>query len=509
MSNLLQRTALKVAQWAGYNAALPNKTQKQADRSGISPNSGLIQQQRGQLSLEALNIVRNTAFGRNYVDKRLAYCSGQISWNPDTGDAELDEDVSEILKAEWATMGVECSMYDAFSRVADVALPIGGDAALQWYRDMDRLRLIEITSDRIGEPMAYLNMAVPAGLEYCQGLFFQGPNVVAYRIYDAQKEGSYYTNAKTIPASDIIFFKDDIEGGVRGISKFATAYADIAARHQILRATTDTMLQQSKTAAISYNNSGAPSEYDFQTNASNGVIDYVETYADGAVVGYKFNGDSYQVLKAEHPSTSFLLGLKYVDQQASLAVGFPYEFLFTPADSGGAPARLSIEIASREITRIRERVHRPRLNKISYATIMDLVQRGKLPAVENIMRGSWQFGTLPTADAFRDDKSDIAAIRAGITTRATVIAANSGRTYASVLRESTQEAIEAQKALQSANKQLEAEGFEPSLTMTDILTNTDNPPQVQAESKSVAKKPKKAKKQSPTPALVDGSEIDS
>ena len=175
-------------------------------------------------------------------------------------------------------------------------------------------------------------------------------------------------------------------------------------------------------------------------------------------------------------------GLKYVDAQASLATGLPYEFLFSAADSGGAPSRLAIEIASREITRIRERVHRPRLDKIAYVTIMDLVARGQLPNNPNIARGIWQFGTLPTADAFRDSKSDIADIRSGIKTRGEVIAANSGQTFPVVLRRTAQEAIAMHKAAQDANRELVAAGYEPTITLQDIALNSDNPP---AEQKSL------------------------
>ena len=477
MSNFIQRAALAVAKLAGYNAALPNKVQKQADRIGLNPNSGIIQQQRRQLSLEGLNAIRNTPFGVNYIYTRRAYCSGQIHWNPDTGDAALDEYVSEVVQSEWDTMGIECSMQEAFSRVADVFLPTFGDSALQWYRDEDRLRLLEVQADRIGEPFSFNEEREIDGMVYQQGLYFQGCNVVGYRIYEPM-DRTYTMRSTFVPASEIIFFKDDIAGGVRGVSKFAAALEDVNSRYQILKATKDTMQMQSKIAAIASNNSGAPSEYDFQTQqGSDGTVDYVESYADGAVVKYQFNGDSYQVLKSETPSDSFLSGLKYVDAQASLAMGLSPAFLIGSSDFGGASVRLEIEKASREITRIREHVHRPRLNKISYVTIMDLVNRGKLPAKPNITRGSWHFGTLPTADAFRDSKADIDAIRAGILTRESVIAANSGDTFPRLMRQTMQESIAIHKAVQDANRELQAKGYAPTVTLTDIAISTDNPPQ--------------------------------
>jgi len=474
--NIIARGALQVAKWAGFNAAEKNKTQKQADRSGTNPDSLAANRQRIQLSLEGENAVKNTPFGRNYVQKRRMYCSGQISWSPDTGDAALDEFVAARLHEEWQKMGVECSMYDAFSRVADVHLPVSGDAMLRWYRDENGLKLLEITSDRIGEPWGSQDETPDDGSYYRSGLYWQGPRVVGYKIYQ-RGEGNSYEKPERVDAAECIFFKDDIFGGSRGISIFSAALEDVNSRYQILKATKDTMLQQSKVAAIARNNSGAPSEFDYQTVAPTNVdtIDYVESFADGAVVKYQFNGDSYQVLKGEHPSDSFLKGLKYVDAQACLAVGMPYEFLFTAQDSGGAPSRLAIEIASREITRIRERVHRPRLDKIAYVTIMDLVNRKELPNNPNITRGAWQFGTLPTADAFRDAASDIKDVRFGFKTLGDVISANSGRTYPVVLRRTMQEAIAKHKAVQDANRALEEAGYEATITLEDIGALFDNP----------------------------------
>ena len=481
MSNVIQRAALAVAKLAGYNAALPNKTQALATRIGTNPNGAYAQMQRVRLSLEGENAVKNTSFGVNYLNVRRAYCSAQIAWQPDTGDAVLDEQVSATCREYWDTMGVECSMQDAFSRVADVFLPTSGDAALRWYRDEDRLRLLEITADRIGEPYVFSTASQIQGLTYLSGLFWSGPNVVKYRIYDRNGDANY-CNPQNFDAQDIIFFKDDMTGGVRGVSKFVTALQDVTSGHVILQATKDTMLQQSKIAAIASNNSGAPSEYDYQTQQGiNGTVDYVENFADGAVVKYQFNGDNYQVLKSESPTSAFLDGLKYVDGNASRSVGMSPAFLIGSSDYGGASVRLEIEKASREITRIREHVHRPRLNKISYVTIMDLVARGKLPAHPKITRGAWHFGTLPTADAFRDDKGNIDAIRAGITTRAAVIAANSGQTFPALVRQTTQETIAIHKAAQDANRALIAEGYEPTATVNDIALNTDNPAQTKPE----------------------------
>lgn len=473
----IQGIALGVAKFAGYNAALPNKVQAPANRVGTNPNSSFAQQQRVRLSFEGENAIKNTSFARNYINKRRMYCSSGITYAPDTGDHALDEAVSAYCLDQWRHMGVGCSMQQAFARAADVNLPERGDSALQWYRDEGRLRLLEVTADRIGELYQFSRPAKDtlSGEVYFSGLYFLGPNTTAYRIYERGFD-AIYTNPQRVDAQDIIFFKDDITGGVRGVSVFASALEDVNSRYQILKSTKDTMQQQSKIAAISSNNSGQPSELDYETLVnSEGAIEYVETMADGAVVKYQFNGDSYQVLKGEHPSDSFINGMRYLDASASLAVGFPYEFLFSGAQSGGAPFRGAFEAAGREILRLRNDVHRPRLDVISYVTIMDGVERKKLPPMPNIARGNWGFTTLPTADAFRDDASDIKAIRSGITTKSAVIMANSGRSFPVVLRESMQEAVATAMAVEDANRALVKAGYKPSVTIADIAQVSDNP----------------------------------
>jgi len=314
-----------IAKWAGYNAALPSKVQAPATRLGTNPNSTYAQYQRQRLSLEGEQAIKNTTFAVNYTAKRVMYCSGSITYSPDTGNPSADEQVLEYVTQKWAHMGVGgCSMMDAFSRVADVFMVEKGDAGLQIFRDDDdELRLMEITADRVGNLFSFTRPEYfpETGETYYQGLYFRGADVTGYRVYDRNDSANYY-NPHRVEASDMLWFKDDWTGGVRGVSKFFAALQPVNSKYQILKSTMDTMQQQSKTAAIASNNSGSPSEYTYETQlGSDGQIEYVETYADGAVVKYQFNGDSYQVLKAEHPTTAFLGGMKYLDAESCLAVG--------------------------------------------------------------------------------------------------------------------------------------------------------------------------------------------
>lgn len=480
----IQKAALKIAALAGYEGARPSRSFNSPTRVGSNPNSTIAQLQRTRLSLQGEEIIKNTSFGRNYIAKRRAYCSSGISYHPDTGDAATNKLVSDYCTDQWKRMGVNSSMQQTFGICADALLPQYGDCALRWIRSEEgnpnsELRLLAITGDRIGEVYRYVAPVVKNNITYYCGLFFDGPNIIQYRIYERWYDTTYI-RPEPVDASDIIFFIDPIDTGVRGVSIFSACIDDIRSNHEILKATKDTMQQQSKIAAIASNNSGAAPEYTYDTQVNtDGTVEYQETFADGAVMKYQFNGDSYQVLRAEHPSQDFIGALRYLDSRGSLACNFPYEFLFSGAESGGAPFRGAFEAAGREIERLRNDVHRPRLDIISYVTIMDGVERRLLPARNGITKGSWQFTTLPSADAFRDDKSDIASIRAGITSPQRVIANNLGTTADVILSETKEWAIMCAKTVEDANRELVRLGYKPTVTPADVAQTTDNPVQYQ------------------------------
>jgi hypothetical protein len=180
-------------------------------------------------------------------------------------------------------------------------------------------------------------------------------------------------------------------------------------------------------------------------------------------------------MKSEQPGASLLQGLDYADERTCLSLGFPKSFLISARDGGGAPSRFDANRAGREIMRLRESVYGPRLDKISYGFIMDGIRRGHLPAKAKITRGQWHFPPLPSADAFRDDKSDIMAIRAGLTTATAVIAKNGEGTFESVTERKAQEVLAIRVVAWKATQRLKELGIPGEITQNDIAQNTDNP----------------------------------
>lgn len=482
---------------AVYKSAEPNPMQREASRIGTNPNSAFSSIQRVRLSFEGEGALKNTGFARNYVLKRRMYCSSGAKWAANTGDDALNKVIQDYIKREWETAGVNCSLMDAFGRVGDCWLPERGDAALRIFRTRQgKMKVEEISADRIGELFYFqdgfqsvreitlsdgktvLTPREGDAFMYFGGLYFDGPEVVAYKIYKRTGD-TLYTDPKNYLANEIIFFKDDIMGGVRGVTIFATALLIINGKNQILTATIQTMQQQSKIAAIASNNSGGPSEYTYETRVGqDGTVEYTENYADGAIVKYQYNGDSYQVLKAEHPTEAFIGGMKYLDWEAAGTVGMTGEFLYTPADSGGAPSRFSFSIASREIERIRQDIHLPKLRKLAELTIAQGIREKKIPSNNpRVFEGTMNFGVLPTADAFRDTQSAIKEDRAGLTTKSAITTTYLGRDYVDILNERGTEVIARKKQVALVNAELKKLGLPEDCTDDDLSMLGDQPKQ--------------------------------
>lgn len=469
-----------LARMAGYEAAKPSITHKQSTRYNTNPNSTGAQMERLMLQWNAEDALKNIPLAAAYIRARRMYCSPQ-GWMPDTGDAILNKDIKDYCEQEWKTMGVNCSMWTAFSRTADVEMPMRGDAGMYWYRDMyGKLKLIEFSADQIGELCTF----IPAysdisGLQYFSGIYTDprlGGENVGYRIYDRGYNQTYF-NPQRIPASDVLYFQDNLMRGNRGMTVFAQALLTMGKTENLWQYAIDSAQLQSKRGVVIKNEAGSPYNeltYDTRTNSDGSVV-YIERNMDGAQTEYLYNGDEYIVTKTEQPTPAVIEGLRHGAKMACLAMGFPYSFIVDPETVGGAPVRLDIGKASKEIARISS-LAEFQFKKIAFVTIMNAVNNGvfkgsalSLP----ITRGTVQFPTGPTVDAFRDSKDDIMSERAGLESPQRILGRYREDPH-EILREKKEWAIMTHKAAQDANKELKADGYDETITIMDIAQNSDN-----------------------------------
>ena len=492
-----KRSGLALATMASYDGAMPDKTRQMSNRIGTNPNSAYAQQQRVTLMWQAEDLVKNSDWVSVCYSLKQ-YCQ-PIGYLAQTGDPALDSEVNQYMREVMKRGGINQSALQAFSCAAHVEMPVRGDSILERYDDETQLRFIVRCADQIGELYRFVNPASygaeafvqpPApSVRYIAGIFI-APNGMneAFKVYE-RGYNQTYLNPQIVPACNVIYFQDNLFDGHRGVTKFAPAIQSIQKRNKIWQSGMDSMAIQSKIAAIASNASGSPDPLDYETTTnSDGTITYTEKMADGAVVKYQFtDGDSYQFMKSEAPGAALLQGLDYSDERTCLSLGFPKAFLISARDGGGAPTRFDMSRAGREIMRLRNDVYLPRLEKMAYLFLMDGIARKKLPARAGVLNGNWHWPSLPSADAFRDDKSDVEAMRAGLTTRTAIIAKNGDGTFEDVLALSTQEAIAIEMATQDANRELVKRGYKPTVADLNIAQDTPNPtekPQGEAPAKA-------------------------
>jgi hypothetical protein len=474
---------LALAKLAGYDAGQPKITMTQRSWVGSNPNSIRSQIERNNMQWNADYVSKNVPFAIGYIKIRRNYCSPQ-GWLPNTGDKDLNKEIKAYCDEVWKTMGINCSMWTAFSRSCDVELPTRGDSALIWHRDESRLRLIEVSADQIGELFFYQNPSEPVpGMMYFAGMYMDKSGIrQGMKVYE-RGFNETYINPENFPASDVIYFQDNLQRGIRGVTAFHGAIESMSKAGKLLQYGLDAAQKQAKTAIVASNNmgaplggSGAPNEY--VEVSEDGRVTLIEQTYDGAVTQFQYNGDGYQLVQTTAPGPELIEGCRYADEQSALSLAMPYAFLVNAEKEGGAPYRGELGKAGKEINRIRK-LHEDEFRKIVYVTIMDGFDRGVFgrgvaaKLLNNLTQGTVVFPSDPTADSFREAKEDLMYVRAGLDSPQRVLG-RSRENPEEILDENKQWAISVSKAVQDANDELKAEGYEGNVTNVDIAQPMEN-----------------------------------
>lgn len=496
VKNILKAGYYATARLANYAAATATTTTRTSSYTGTNLNSTISQMQRVGMNWTAEDVFKNSCIAAAYILQRINYCSSQLTWIPATGDAALDEDIKQYLQGQdgyggvFSTMGVDCSMQDAFSRTADIETPIRGDAGLIiWEDGFGNLRLIEWSADQLGEiynftlPRTcgltrdrYGNIVETSGNDcvYLSGRYFRGADCVAYKIYE--RTNSWYGAPKIYAAHDVIYFRDPASfRGVRGFTKFATAIQHMEKGEALFQTGMDAAMRQSKTAMMVMNGRGAPDELSYETFTGNdGQVTYAERIPSGPLTEYFYTGDEAKFVSPDSPGPELIQGVETSDERVALALGVNYAFLVSASKVGGAPSRLEINKANKEMQRIQNTIHRPRLSKIKEVTLLDAVRKDALPPHPNLMRGHWQLPISATVDAGYTARENIDNLRAGLETPQD-LCAEQNRDWEVVRSQKKRAAIAVAIDTQDANKELEAMGYEGTIDTADIMQLTDNP----------------------------------
>lgn len=487
------------ARFSNYAAAQPTTTTRTSSYNGTNANSTVSSMQRVGMNWTAEDVYKNSCIGAAYINTRINYCSSQMTYLPNTGDAALDQRIKVYLQGDdgcggvFSTMGVDCSMQDAFSRTADIETPVRGDAGLIFWRDdFGNIRLIEFSADQLGWVydftlpricgLAYDNITKQivetsgGDCVYFAGRYFRGCDCVAYKILE--RTNSWYANPKIYPASDVVYFRDPSSfRGIRGVTKFATAIQHMEKGEALFQIGMNAAMRQAQTAMIVKNGRGAPDEPSYEPIVGDdGLVTYATRTAGGPNVEYFYTGDDAAFVSPDSPGTELIQGCEFSDERVALALGVNYASLISATKVGGAPSRLEINKFTKEMQRIQNNIHRPRANRIKDVTLLDAAQKGILPMHPGLLAGRWQFPISATVDAGYSAKENIDNLRAGLETPQD-LCAETNRDWETVRMLKKQAAIQIAKDTQDANRELETLGYDGTIAKEDLAQLSDNPQQ--------------------------------
>lgn len=501
----------RTAKFALYKATMPTATTSVGNRTGTNPNSTYAQMQRVGMNWTAEDVFKNCPIAKAYILQRINYCSAMMHYIPATGDPGLDKAVKEYLQGHdgfggvFSTMGVDCSMQDAFSRTADIECPIRGDAGfILWRRDGNSdLRIIEFSADQIGEIYVVTlprqcSLAIGDNGElvetsgndcvYLNGRYFNGPDCVAYKIYD--RTNSFYANPKIYDAKNVFYFRDPSSfRGVRGVTKFDTAILHMEKGERLFQIGMDAAQRQAKTAMAVFNERAMPNELSYETETGlDGQVRFQERIPEGPIVEYFYTGDQAVNMSADSPGPELIQGVETSDERVALALGLNYAFLISATKVGGAPSRLEIEKADKELQRIQNKIHRPHLSRIRDIVLRDAARRNILPKKLELTRGRWVLPIPASVDAFYEAKENIDMMRAGLEAPQDIIA-ETNRDWEDVLTKTAQWALKVAMKVEDVNNELERLGYKSRITEANIAQVSDNPQQAAAAENITEGKP--------------------
>ncbi len=509
----------RVAKFAGYSAASPTNTTRAGSRLGLNANTSTAGLQRLGMSFTADMICKDNPLCTAYLTQRQNYCSSTLIYLPGTSDEGLNKAITEYLHGTdgcggiFSTMGVDCSMQDAFMRTADLETPVKGDAALvncEWYEEM---RLMEVSADQIGEIFNFqpirkcslerkiyrdakgnierIEIKECAGNDctYYAGRYFRGPDCVAYKILERQEH--WYGNATIYDAADVHYFRDPASyRGYRGITLFHTALPYMQKSDDLLTAALGIAQRQARDSAYIFNNSGQANGTEFDTviDPNTGRITYIENTAQGPAERYFFNGDSITPNAPTAPGTDVINGIESSDERVALGLRMTFAFLINGSKMGGVVARGDTQKVWKEFSRIQNTIHRPRLNRIKNQSLMNAVRRGTFDiprgmTSDEFLRGRWMLPTSPVTDAFNDSKAMIDEVREGLIAPQDAIA-QTNRDYRDIIRKGGEWRELVELEAWERTKNLREKGCPGIVSAQEISATSDNP-QAQAASENL------------------------
>lgn len=401
---------------SGYEAAVSSKRRKTAVVNLRREDDLLRPRERDVVVSQARSLRRNSSIAAWAVRKHLDYVATH-TLQVRSGDEQLDVEIERFLDRWMRPGGVDVTgrfSFDKLIRLAEELAMTDGDVLIAKLSD-GRVQIIE--GDRVRTPTDWGNVPV----EQRGGDWVHGVRVTptgrptAYAVCD--REGSGYKLKSILPAQYVVHYGHwDRYDQVRGVSPIAAAINQFLDTHEAQEyALAKLKLSQlfgvklRRAEGVEGDDGG---DFTFDFNAGPQVVDLSP-------------GDDVDVMESKNPSVEFQAFMEKAISFALRSLDIPYSF-FDESHTNYSGARQALLMYEQSAAAKRERVVALRENLISWRLGLaiedgDIDLRGKdlnEASLVHLATG------LPWIDPLKEVNAEIAAVNAGLKSRADVCLAH-------------------------------------------------------------------------------------
>jgi lambda family phage portal protein len=428
----------------GYDSANPDG--KRGSSGGMAKNAGSetprMAQDRLKMIWEARDLERNMPVIRCALDRVSQYVCGQIRYQAQTGDDEVDAEY-EAYVAEWMRSQADLTGRHNFRMLVELAFRSmlrDGDFGFRKVRQGAVLRLQAIEADRIGDPN---KVSSQTDETMVQGIHVDPVTgaPAAYDIYRLERKSTRYVFEDTIPAADFLFLHKPLRTDeYRSVSWLAPITAQARDLYEMFAFERGAAKWAASIAGVIR----VTDPMGRGANGSAGVFDGVATNGTptsaveaNKLLRLKPNEDVTPFNTGSRPSGAFIQYIESALRDIAMGLNVPYGF-FNMAQFGGATVRLEAQQLDRTFGRFQEIL----THKLLDPSIDDVLNLGiatkLIPPSKNWRGRRWQFGPQLTADTGYDTDADLQLLSYGLKT-ASEIAGKNGRDFNEVLTQTVKE----------------------------------------------------------------------
>lgn len=414
----------------GYSASESTNQRRLPSSRLYSSDNLLSPVKRKRMIANARDLNQNFSIAAWAIRRHLDYTS-DFTFQPQTGDAELNASLANLMR--WYSRPRNCdaagrhSMSDMI-RLAEMRRTIDGDVFMVKLSD-GRLQAIE--ADRIRDPDRITNKSD----KWVQGVRVnRAGRALSYSVSMRNDDGTYKTERSVTARNMLQLGYYDRFDQVRGITPLAPAINSLRDCYESF----DYQLAKSKISAM------------FGLVLTRDAVDGWGEVSGDATNGYDINlsngkpvlldldpGDKAEFIESQSPSSNFQEFTKTMISVSLKALDIPYSF-YDEGYTNFFGSRSAFIHYDKSVKQKREQLV-DLLDQITAWRLSLFIEDGtlRLPAgfTVNNLRWEWVAAGTPWWNPSQEINADIAAINAGLKTRAQVIREHQGREFTEVINQ--------------------------------------------------------------------------